>query len=354
MLAYRRAHAKAPDYDLAQALNSVAILHADLGHVDVALDYFRQSVAMHEELYGPDNTQTRVIEGNLAEELRNGGRTLEARALLEKLVAENTRLLGKDDLRVASVLTNLARANSDLGAVSESIPQLRRAIEMKVKGLGPDSPALLTTRVDLSKALLAAGEVDEALAEADRALALIKDPKDLRRIGPLTAVGRAYGELGRCSDAIKPFDEAATIAEASRAPTKVAELASNRVECDLETGRAAATRKAIEAAVLGQRALLGDRSHFFANYLAALAQARLASGEPSAALAPAEQALSILVDSKVVGYRLVRAQLVLAQVLWEARPDERARASELARTALANAQPLRHTKAVIEHWLSTH
>jgi tetratricopeptide (TPR) repeat protein len=357
VLVYRQQHANGPDLAVARALNQVAIDHADLYHVDVALDYFRQTVAAYEQLYGTEHLATLMVKGNLAAQLKNAGRSEEARMLFEEVIAAIERQMGRDHLRLLGPYDNLGRTLGDLGHYRESEAAIRHSIEIGEKHLGPTSPATAQEYSYLSLELTAMGRVDDALATAQHGLALLDikaEAKEPRAFLSYLSIGHAYQEMGRCADALAAFDRAEAQIKSAGMEGELDWVAIERVDCQLELGHAPEALAAVEAALGHARTRYADDNLFLADFLVVVARARLAAGKASDALEPAQRAVATLTAHKVVGFKLVRAQFTLARVMWETQPEQRGHAVELARQALAGAQPLVHTKDTIARWLQNH
>jgi tetratricopeptide (TPR) repeat protein len=353
-LAYYQEHSKGREYRVARALNSVAIDLADLYRVGESLDYFHRTLAMYEQLLGPESRRTVMAKSNLGAQLRNAGKTVEARALLEDVVARRTRTVEPDSMEMVSPLLNLGRALGDLGRYDEGAAALRRAVAIAEKRLGPESGQLVLTLSDFASALTGAGRSDEALTTAQHAIAVGQKAfgeHDARLSDAFLARSRIYEELGRCRDALTDFDREQELLKASGQKQVAAYLIIFAVTCQIELGQAKEALAEAEPALADARKRLPDGSLFVADYALGVSRARFAVGDAAGAVAPAEEAITVLTALGVIGPRLAKTRFALAQALWESRPSERAHATTLARQALADAGSLHHTRDSIARWL---
>ncbi|MEX1309429.1 MAG: tetratricopeptide repeat protein [Candidatus Sulfomarinibacteraceae bacterium] len=212
----------ASSFDLAERLNSLAVLYATLGRYAEAEPLFRRVVALRSEALGPDHPDNtsglnnlgnlllllgryadaeepyrRALEirekhlepehiqiGNSAENLGillfRLGRWDEAEALYLRAGAIKEKALGADHLSVAINLMNLADLYKAQGRLDEAEAMLRRTLEIREKSLGSDHLNVGQAHLALGKVLAAEERHDEAWQLYEQGLAVCE-----RAVGPV-------------------------------------------------------------------------------------------------------------------------------------------------------------------------
>jgi ATP-binding cassette, subfamily B, bacterial len=108
----------------------------------------------------------------LAEAYRAAGRTEEAVALHEQILATRQRVLGPDNPSTLGARNNLANALRAAGRTEEAVALHEQVLAAYERVLGPDNPSTLGARNNLANALRAAGRTEEAVALHEQVLAV--------------------------------------------------------------------------------------------------------------------------------------------------------------------------------------
>ncbi|HEX2810430.1 MAG TPA: tetratricopeptide repeat-containing protein, partial [Kineosporiaceae bacterium] len=101
----------------------------------------------------------------------SAGRTAEAIALEERVLADRERLLGPEHPDTLTVRANLASSYSSAGRTAEAIALQEQALAEAERLLGPEHPDTLTARGNLASSYGSAGRTAEAIALEERVLA---------------------------------------------------------------------------------------------------------------------------------------------------------------------------------------
>ena len=92
---------------VADVMNNLGAINANIGHYAEAENYYRQAVAISEHWYGKDHPETAANLTALAQTLVRQKRYDEARASLERALAIQERVYGPDHSQVALTLNEL-------------------------------------------------------------------------------------------------------------------------------------------------------------------------------------------------------------------------------------------------------
>src|SRR5262249_47426004 len=152
------------DQGHASALTNIGLIHDYQGEPDLALDYYRRSLAIQERLGNPEGRTTVLI--NIASVLALVGRRPEARQALESARA----LAEKSGALLGEVRLELADEAVEEGGGTEGETHLGGALEI-ARG-GQDWPQASACLWRLARALSARGARSEALAAAGEAVTL--------------------------------------------------------------------------------------------------------------------------------------------------------------------------------------
>ncbi|HTJ40623.1 MAG TPA: tetratricopeptide repeat protein, partial [Kofleriaceae bacterium] len=162
----------------AEALSRLAGMLGQLGRLDDAAPILDRALAIHRALdpagehAGMDEANLAVIEaqrGNLELALDHGTRAL---ASLEQL-------WGADNPRLSDGLILIGYCQRGLGRTSEAIAANTRAVALIEKARGADHPTVVNARIELSYSLAAAGRTRDALAALAPAIALVDRNPDV-------------------------------------------------------------------------------------------------------------------------------------------------------------------------------
>ncbi len=335
-------------------LNNLGNVLEELGHYKEALRIHERVVALREKTLGPQHPDLASALGNLGNVYTSLGRYEEARQRHERALAIREQALGPEHPLLANPLINLGGVLLSLGRYDDSLRSHERALALQEKALGAEHPRVAGTRASLGLVLEALGRYAEARHEYERALAVVE-----RALGvDHPELADALSGLGRLAEAEGRFEEARrrqARALALREKALGAEhpfVAISRIELGsalLALGRAEEAERLYTGALASLEKALGAEHPELADALLGKGRVLRARGRSAEALPLLERALSL------ASPRLrARAQLSLAQALWESGQD-RPRALALASEAQAHWRSVGHPRlAEASRWLAAH
>jgi eukaryotic-like serine/threonine-protein kinase len=281
-IAERIAHSGLAHRETGSLHNSLAITLTAAGRLDEALQAYRQSLAIYEQLGQTDEPDALVILANTGMLALRTGRLREAEQTL-KAAVEKQRARAGDSAAVAAAMgvygtTLLAYARDD-----EALAIARTALDMAVKFVGEASPLAVQSRIYLTDALSSQGALDEARQTADENFKLA-----LERYGPASIVtlrvkmsqARLHLRAGRAADA---QDGLATVLEPLRrlgrsAQPALAQALADGGEAMLARGLAAEAVAPLRESVALRESWHWEQSWELAEARALLGEALLRSG----------------------------------------------------------------------------
>jgi tetratricopeptide (TPR) repeat protein len=142
------------------------------GDYGSAKDAYQRSLAICEEVLGPEHVDTAEYLNDLAGLLRERGELASARPLHERALAIRERMLGPDDSATSNSLNNLGMLLRDQGDLPGARRFLERAVAVRERVLGPDHRDTATSINNLALVLWAQGELAGARSGLERALAI--------------------------------------------------------------------------------------------------------------------------------------------------------------------------------------
>lgn len=151
------------EHEHAQVLRAVATLHEARGEFEQAETRYRESLAIFESLYGPENMRTAMICNDLANSLTSQGKLEEARGLLERAVRVYEARLGPSNARVATCSNNLGVVLTNLKQHAEAEKWLAHGLELRQKLFPPDHPDVAASLNNLALCLERQRRYDEAI-----------------------------------------------------------------------------------------------------------------------------------------------------------------------------------------------
>ncbi|MBL8759193.1 MAG: serine/threonine protein kinase [Phycisphaerae bacterium] len=255
---YRRAQAefadlRGPESAEAQiAANNLAVLFLDAGKPDRALEVLGPLRAVTEKVHGPAHRTTLNILNSIANAQEKLGRTDDAVATYEDVVARY-RAAGKDAAgSLATPLGNLAGLSARAGRHDDSIAAARDALAVasassSVGGVsGSETEAALIARQTLGVVLGKAGRFDEAEAELRRVFeATWQVQGAIRESWRICLFASSYAgalaDLGRHDESLALADAAIARAHQTAAPDHPVHrrLAENALTIATKAGREA-------------------------------------------------------------------------------------------------------------------
>jgi len=179
---------------IAEALNDMGLLHASRGEPEVAVGYYREALALHREIFGPDHPAVGVNLFNVGRALQDTGDFAAAQPMFEEVLAIDTRAYGPEHPEVGTDLLLVANNLQKLGELDRAEPIFDRALAIFRSKLEPDHPRIANTLQGIGQLRLAQGRLDEAEATLRQALAM-----RVRKSGPSNVqVARVLLPLGQC------------------------------------------------------------------------------------------------------------------------------------------------------------
>lgn len=203
---------------MADTVNNLGILAAGRGDFSAAESLFRQSLALKQQVSGPDSVPVAEVLNNLGHYLTKAGRAADAVPLLRRAVAIHDHLLPPEHPGHANALTNLGGALAVLGRLQEAEPLLERARSIDLKFLGGRHPGLFMATHELAQVLRQTGRRDAAEPLFLHAIELCERhfPRSLDRAIALSNYGSMLVEEGHFSSAAPRLLEAAEAFAASQ------------------------------------------------------------------------------------------------------------------------------------------
>ena len=346
-----------PDHpEVVSVLNSLATAHHQRGEYEKSLAIFERLVAIEVKNLGPKHSSVALSRGNVATVQLSLGRVDEARAGFTWAAQILERSRGPDHPDVALAMTNLAAAELAAGDEAQSLVHTRRALAIREKAFGPDSDLVAASLDDLGESQRAPDQLAAGLAAHRRALAIYE-----RNHGPnhtaLTASLRGIGDIlvlqGAPDEARVYYQRALVIDEAEGSPSAARTLWG--------LGEVAlARREYSEARALFARAVTIDEDHYGSEHpnlspaLLGRGEAELALGDAATAAALFERVLRLHELSSYSPAEAASARFALARALW-AGAEDRPRALREARQArdeLRATPSAGRELAKVEAWLA--
>ena len=190
--------------DTLMARNDLAAFYHGVGRSAEAIAIYEALLADHERILGAEHPATLTIRNNLGYTYRKHARIGDAIAIIEPLLADRERILGVKHPDTLTTCNNLARGYTDAGRIGEAIAILEPLLTDHQQILGAEHPSTLMTRHNLALAYLDE-RVGDAIAVLEPLLVDIgrifgaEHPQTLRMRHTLA---RAYLNDGRVCDAI--------------------------------------------------------------------------------------------------------------------------------------------------------
>jgi tetratricopeptide (TPR) repeat protein len=135
---------------VARYLNTLGLLQDQQGNYEAAEPLYRRSLAIREQVLGPDHPATAASLNNLAELYRSQGQYEAAEPLYRRALAIDEQILGPDHPATATSLHNLAGLYESQGQYEAAEPLYRRSLDIREQVLGPDHPDTATSLNNLA------------------------------------------------------------------------------------------------------------------------------------------------------------------------------------------------------------
>ena len=202
-------------------LNKRAIELDNTGRHSEAEPLYQESLAMREEVLGPDHPDVAVSLNNLAFLYGEQGRYSEAEPLCKRSLAIWEKAFGPDHLNVATALINLATLYQHQGRYVDAEPLFKRSLAINETVLGPDHPTVALSSNNLALLYQDQGRFADAEPLYKRALAISEkalDPTHPNVAKALNRLAGLYGSQGRYTDAEPLYKRSLAIGEKTFGP----------------------------------------------------------------------------------------------------------------------------------------
>jgi serine/threonine protein kinase/Tfp pilus assembly protein PilF len=158
--------------DLAESLDSLAVLHYYKGEYKEAEPLYREALAMNRKLLGDEHPKVAEILNNLGLLMEAMGKFDESESLLRQALDMRRKLLGPEDPDLLQSLNNLGLLLDSRRKFDEAEPLLREALTLRRKVLGNEHPSVANTLNNLASVLSNKGNLAEAEAMFRETLAI--------------------------------------------------------------------------------------------------------------------------------------------------------------------------------------
>ncbi len=202
--AVRRETAGLGELDTAPVLNELGIALNLAGHPREGEQALRHSLAIARKVFGDDQPNVAVIEGNLADSLCDEGRYTEAEALARNALRVFTKAMGIGHPQLVFLDWALGHALDGEGRFREAGVEFESALALDRKVRGADDAHTLDAAIELGEHDERAGDAKASLAVLEPGLSALEraGKKDSREYAVAErSLGEAYVELGRASEA---------------------------------------------------------------------------------------------------------------------------------------------------------
>jgi len=201
---------------LAASLNTLAILHDDLGRLPDSEQAYKRTLAIIEKSLGPEHQNAGVTLGNLAILYQRQGRYGEAVPLATRSLAIAEKTQGADHPNVATSVNNLASLYESQGRYAQAEPLYQRSLKIREKAFGPEHRAVGVVVNNLAGLYVKQGRLGEAEPLYKRSIAIAEKSTGLDHpaVGTsLNNLGLLYREQGRYAAAEPLFKRDLAIQE---------------------------------------------------------------------------------------------------------------------------------------------
>lgn len=144
------------------AQHQCAVLLADLGQKDLALDQMEQVVELGLEILPADDAKRPMLVGDLGRAHLERGELRKARDQWQRAVELSTEIHGADHPAVARRRNNLAGLLMEVGELEEALGQVEKALPVFHQALGDAAPETLMARQNLAAITAQLGDLPGA------------------------------------------------------------------------------------------------------------------------------------------------------------------------------------------------
>ncbi|MFE7549919.1 tetratricopeptide repeat protein [Streptomyces gardneri] len=178
----------------------------DAGLIDAATAFWGDFAGASARILGEDHPYTLEAIANLAVARWRAGRSAEAIALEERVLADRTRVLGPEHVHTLRSKSHLATSYRQAGRLVEATELMEQVLADHERLFGPEHHGSISSRSNLVVHYYEAGQLTEAVAFGERALADREhahgadDPRTLMARHNLSTVYHHVGRLGEAVD----------------------------------------------------------------------------------------------------------------------------------------------------------
>jgi CHAT domain-containing protein/Tfp pilus assembly protein PilF len=210
--------------DVAEALNSLAILYSILGDDDRSEASFQRALSIREKALGPEHPALAQVLNNLGLIAQTRGDYARAESLLKRALDISEKTLGSEHPDVAVRYNNLGDIYRERGDIDKGEQLLQRALAIWEKAVGPEHPALAQALNNLALIHKERGDYPKAEAMLQRTLAIFEKAKGSDHpilVLPLLNLGHLYKDRGDYAKAEALFQRALNIRQKVLGPDHV-------------------------------------------------------------------------------------------------------------------------------------
>jgi tetratricopeptide (TPR) repeat protein len=283
--------------DTATSLNNLAWVFYDQAELERAQPLFERALAIREKVLGPEHPDTASSLNDLGWLLYQRGDSAMARPLHERALAIREKLRGPEHSETAESLNNLARLLRVQGDLPKARALNERALVIFEKVLGPEHPETAACLNSLAMLLIDESDLDGARPLLERALAIREKglgPKHPETAGSLNNLAWVFYDQGDLERARPLFERALAIREKVFGPEhpETAVGLRNLAVLLQAQGDLASARSLFERAIATAEKVLGSEDTNTNRWRCDFSRLLLASGNAADALRCSEMALA--------------------------------------------------------------
>jgi len=162
-----------PEIEAAMLLTIADVLFSN-GQYEAAEPLYQRSLAIREQVLGPEDPQVASCLNNLAGLYNAQGRYASAEPLYLRSLAIAEKALGPDHKDVANTLNNLTALYVGQGQYAKAEPLIKRALILQERVLGPDHTDVAASLNNLAQILDRQGQFAEAEPLYRRSLSIVE------------------------------------------------------------------------------------------------------------------------------------------------------------------------------------
>jgi tetratricopeptide (TPR) repeat protein len=220
-----------PHPDLAENMNSLALVLQMLGRIDETQQLYEQALAMNRQLYGEKHPNIALALNNLADLYLDSDELDKAEGMFQQALVMQRELFGEEHPEVALVMNNLAYVYYYRGDMPEAMEAMRTTVKLRKAALGDEHPDVAVSLSTLGRWEMEAGDYAAAKVALEEALAqqlILLDPDHEMTAITRMRLAELYSSLGRFTQALAAVEAAASALERSMGKTHwYTALASN-------------------------------------------------------------------------------------------------------------------------------